>query len=330
MLSQVPPTPETPGDPSTATARPHTDPPDYAAMFLAHLGDVEAAVASTGRRYRLSSDEIDELRGRSFVKLIDRDYAILRRFNGRSTLRTYLTVVIERLLLDHRVSTWGKWRASARATRGGAAAILLERLVRREGVSREQAVEMVEHSYPGARADESLRAVLELPARTVRRFVTDGDLEDAVSTGPRTDAFVHTAERRRSSHRATAALAAAISRLPPQDALILRLRFVDGLKIVEIANRLGHTRHQARKAMYPRLRLLLTNLRESLEAAGVSRAEVLSFIGATDLPDTPVVPPLRLSSMPTGFVSQLAAPRGKRQPTGARHDMTTTGVGAAL
>jgi len=45
--------------------------------------------------------------------------ALLAKFEGRSSLRTFLTVVIQRLFLDHRISAWGKWRPSAEARRGG-------------------------------------------------------------------------------------------------------------------------------------------------------------------------------------------------------------------
>ena len=66
---------------------------------------------------------------------------MLRRFEGRSSLTTYITVVVQRLFLDRRNRLWGKWRPSAEARRLGPTAVLLERLVSRDGWSAEQALE---------------------------------------------------------------------------------------------------------------------------------------------------------------------------------------------
>ena len=55
---------------------------------------------------------------------------------GRGSLNTYLRVVIERLVLDMRVTNWGKWRPSARARRLGAEAVLFEQLTVRDGQHR--------------------------------------------------------------------------------------------------------------------------------------------------------------------------------------------------
>jgi hypothetical protein len=41
--------------------------------------------------------DLAEIRGRGEIRLTDHDYEILRRFEQRSSLRTYLAVVIYRL-----------------------------------------------------------------------------------------------------------------------------------------------------------------------------------------------------------------------------------------
>ena len=43
---------------------------------------------------------------------------VLRKFEVRSSLRTYLTVVVNRMYIDGRVKQWGKWRPSAIANTG--------------------------------------------------------------------------------------------------------------------------------------------------------------------------------------------------------------------
>ena len=99
---------------------------DYERFLLENLGTVERVVAYVARRHRLSRDEANELSSAVKLKLVDHDYEVLRRYEGRSSLRTYLTAVVIRLFLDDRVARWGKWRPSAQAKRLGAVAVLLD------------------------------------------------------------------------------------------------------------------------------------------------------------------------------------------------------------
>jgi RNA polymerase sigma factor (sigma-70 family) len=64
------------------------------------------------RRERLSSDEAEEFHSYLRLKLVERGRAILDGFRGRSTLETYLSVVVQRLFLDHRAESSRKWPAS--------------------------------------------------------------------------------------------------------------------------------------------------------------------------------------------------------------------------
>src|SRR5204863_42105 len=102
-------------------------------LFLANLPVIDAAVAYVSRRHRLTASEADDFSSAVRLHFIERKYEPLRRFEGRSSLRTYLTVVVSHLFLDYRNRQWGKWRPSAEATRVGPVAILFERLVVRDG-----------------------------------------------------------------------------------------------------------------------------------------------------------------------------------------------------
>ena len=75
--------------------------------------------------------------------MLERNYDIFHRFTGRSSLRTYLTVVVTRMLLDWLNATYGKWRPSAVAVRLGADAIKLDRLIWRDGYTIDEAVSIV-------------------------------------------------------------------------------------------------------------------------------------------------------------------------------------------
>src|SRR5207249_8611208 len=120
---------------------------DREAQFLSQLDLIESVIAFVCARQHLASADPDDFS--SFVKLkfVENDYALLAKFEGRSSLRTFLTVVIQRLFLDHRISAWGKWRPSAEARRSGATAILLEQLMIRDGYRLEEACEMMRTNH---------------------------------------------------------------------------------------------------------------------------------------------------------------------------------------
>lgn len=262
-------------------------------FFVAHLGDIKAAVAFVAGRHRLSADEREELAALTYLKLMDRDYAILRQFAGRSSLRTYLTTVVQRLFLDYRISRWGKWRPSKAARSRGAAGVLLERLLVRQGLSFDQACSVIRATH-GPEACDGLASLADrCPPRSRRHHVEATALEGTACSAPGADRLVTAAERRRMLVRAAKALAGALAGLRPDDRLILQLRFVENLKICDIARRLQLTQEGESKALYARIRRQLAVLAAALEQAGIDRAEVLDAISA---PDAPVVPVFTLAN----------------------------------
>src|SRR5436190_23742802 len=119
-------------------------------LFLANLGLVDRIVAFVCRRNHYRDDEAEDLAGHVRLKLIENDYAILRKFEGRSSFSTYLTTVIQRLSFQYRVQMWGKWRPSAEAQRIGEAGITLERLMTRDGLTFHEALEtLTSRKQPG-------------------------------------------------------------------------------------------------------------------------------------------------------------------------------------
>ena len=91
------------------------------------------------RRHRLPPQDRQELLSIFWTHLAKDDYRVLRQFRGSSGIATYLRTVIDRVVLDMRTSSWGKWRPSARARRLGAPAEAFERLVIRDGRAPEEA-----------------------------------------------------------------------------------------------------------------------------------------------------------------------------------------------
>ena len=119
---------------------------DYQRQLLDHLALIQHIVRQTGRRRHFSSAEQEDFAGFVNLRLVDDNYAILRKFQHRSSMATYLTAVIALLASDFRNEQWGKWRPSAAATRLGPAAELLERLVYHDLHTLDEAIEIVPRS----------------------------------------------------------------------------------------------------------------------------------------------------------------------------------------
>jgi RNA polymerase sigma factor (sigma-70 family) len=245
----------------------------YGSDIAAQLLEAARVTASIARRRRLSAEEAEDFRSHVQLKLLEDDCAVLRQFQGRSSLRTYLSIVIGRMLLDYRDSTWGKWRPSAEARRAGPTAILLDRLVTRDGHAFDEACEILQTNYQVHETKAELEAlVLRLPARVRRRFEGEEALEGLPAPHGAADAVAEARREAATGHVLTV-LERVKGELPPQDQLILALRFEDGRKVSEIASML----HVDPKPLYRRLAGLLRVLRAALHREQIDEASVVEL-----------------------------------------------------
>jgi RNA polymerase sigma-70 factor (ECF subfamily) len=81
--------------------------------------------AAHARSRSLSSEDTEDIASEIFLRLVDEDYAVLRRFKGVSSLPTYLTVIARRicvkeLIRRHREAELGHASAHRAATDDGA------------------------------------------------------------------------------------------------------------------------------------------------------------------------------------------------------------------
>jgi RNA polymerase sigma factor (sigma-70 family) len=246
-------------------------------LFVSCLPVIRRAVAVIARRHQLPVHEAEELGAIVQLRIIKDDYAVLRKFQGRSSLRTFLFVVIERAFLDHRTSQWGRWRPSARSRQIGKVAVLLEQLTVRDGLTFEQACRVLEINHRLTVDSDVLAGwATEFPRRTRPRFVGDDVLAGLETSRDAPDDQLVDAARAGVVARAALELGAALEQFTPQDRQILKLRFADGLSTAEIARML----HLASSPLYVRINRLLRTLRMSLEARGLQRDDVLAALGA--------------------------------------------------
>ena len=96
---------------------------NWETFFLDNLSLIERVIAFVCRKYGLSGADAEDFASASKLKIIEDDYAVLRKFEQKCSLATYLTIVIQRHYLDQMIRERGKWRPSMRARQGGDAAI---------------------------------------------------------------------------------------------------------------------------------------------------------------------------------------------------------------
>ena len=221
-------------------------------------------IRDVARARRLSPDDAQDFAQSVHVRLLERNYDVFDRFSGRSSLRTYLTVVMNRMLLDWQRSMLGKWRPSATARRLGPQAMLLDRLMHRDRHPRDEAVRIVVARAADATTPDIDRLATLLPARPARQRVTIEAAEAHML-----DDFadpVDARERSEVAARIGQALRAALRQLPAEDRRLLALRYGAQQQIAGIARAL----QVDQKGLYRRCNRALRTLRRLLEAAGIS------------------------------------------------------------
>jgi len=231
-------------------------------VFLTHLSMIDTLVQMVARQQRMTWAEAEEFGSIVRLRLIENDYAVIRKFRGGSSLRTYLTVVIARQGLDYRDACWGRWRPSRGARRLGSTAVALEKMIVRDGLSPDEAFA----ALPAAdveRDGAQLRAfAANLSPRVRRNWLPIEDVEEcgAVAMQPDVDAAMH------GDRGVAKALARALKNLSPSDSRLLKLRFSNGMSISSIARNEGLDQ----ASLYSRVSGLLRRMRRELEDGGVA------------------------------------------------------------
>jgi DNA-directed RNA polymerase specialized sigma24 family protein len=150
----------------------------------------------------------------------------------------------------------------------------LETLISRDGLSVDQAVELVLHSSGSKFSRRELYAIArKLPLRPPRRPLPESELvqtEDPYET----DRRLLEEERSDAIAKAWSVLKEAMYSLPEEDRLILRMHLIDGFTIAEIARFFG----LKQKPLYNRVRRSTDRLRIALEKAGLARETIVALL----------------------------------------------------
>jgi RNA polymerase sigma factor (sigma-70 family) len=241
-------------------------------LLLANLSLLRELVGFLARRYRLHPEQVDELESFVRLRLVEDDYGVLRQWRQQSTLRTYLTVVVQRIFHDYCNQLWGKWRASAAAQRLGPVAETLEALIYREGLTFGEAAQSI--AAEGRVSYAQLSGLYQqIPPRPGRPRQQPIGAEEVAA--PTTAANPEEALLRRSEEDAIGrAVASSLRLLRAQDRVLLRLRFGEGLSIAQVSRAI----ETPQKALYKRLTSILKSIRRDLRKAGFEDHDVAELL----------------------------------------------------
>lgn len=247
-------------------------------LFLSELALIERVISWVCARRCLRGADAEDFASTVKLRLIENDYEVLGRFEGRSSLKTYLTAVITRLYLDYQVQRYGKWRSSAEARRLGPVALRLEALLYRDGLTFDEACGVLQTDFHVAQSRAELDELRQkLPPRVDRRPVSDDDGPEPVGPDGALSAIEHT-ERQALADRTFVALRQALKRLPASDRIVLRLHVERGLSVADVARAL----HEDQKALYRRRDSLYHQLRRDLEAEGIGCGDAHELLSTLD------------------------------------------------
>jgi RNA polymerase sigma factor for flagellar operon FliA len=236
-------------------------------VYVDNLDVINRIAESLCRRNGLCGADAEDFVSDVRLKLLQDDYAVLRKYRGASSLTTFLTVVISNLFRDYRIRMWGRWRPSAEAKRRGETAVFLEAAIYRDGQSFEQACNTLTQDGRLTVDRAELRKLLaDLPHRGPRRpnADDDADVEDLPAIESADDQVLDH-ERDDRVEAAKAALRRAVDRLGHEDRVIVKLHFFEAMSVADVARAVG----VPQKPLYTRLKRLLTSLSQDLSSQGI-------------------------------------------------------------
>jgi RNA polymerase sigma factor (sigma-70 family) len=238
------------------------------AVLVEHLGFIQKVAFITCRQSGLQGADAEDFVSWLKIRLMEDDYAVIRKFRGDAKITTYLSAVVTRQLFAYLREQHGRWRPSVFAERLGPPADELEELVYREGFTLAQAGEKLRTEGRTTLSDLELARLLEqLPERQPLRPMevsqeTVAESEDL----SRADDRVNAAEERVQRGAFHERLARVLEQLTPEEQVVVRMYFQEDYSVADVARALNVDQ----KPLYRRIPRLRERLRELLESEGIS------------------------------------------------------------
>jgi RNA polymerase sigma factor for flagellar operon FliA len=249
------------------------DPKDVLLLHIQLVDDLARAVC---RRYAVYGEDQRDFASSVKLRLIEDDYALVRRFEGRSEFGTYLAAVVYKVFCEYRNANWGRRRPSVNAMRLGPFAVRLELLMQWKGCTLGEATEILRSAgerVPRPRELARIAALLQSGKRA-RKGRTIDELVAAESS----DGLAIQGEWEQLRATVHAALDRAMQGLSREDELILWLHYWEGLSVSDIAR----TLRLRPGPLYRRIRGMYPHLRTALESMGVREELVDDLLQTAD------------------------------------------------
>jgi RNA polymerase sigma factor (sigma-70 family) len=244
-------------------------------LFLGHLAWLERTAMLTCRRHGVHGADAEDFASWVKLRMIQDDYAVLRKFRGESSIRTYMVSVIKTFFRQHRTRCWGCWRPSTRAQQLGPTAVRLEALVYRDGCPLNQAMQILRSTIGEGLSDRQLHALFRaLPHRTHARRPEIPDVPLDIPDSSAADDLVACTEGELGRTAVERRLARALAQLASHDRIIIQMYYWEGRSVADIARALG----LPQKPLYRQLPRALAQLRRHLEGTGVLKGDALAFL----------------------------------------------------
>jgi len=245
-------------------------------FFLEQLPAIEKAIRFACYHSASRDEEAEDFASYAKLKMIENDYAVIRKYEARSSFMAFISVVVQRMLLDYRIANWGRWHASTNAQRLGDIGITIEAMIVRDGKTIDEALPALRRRWPRLTRDEVAGMLASLPRRQVRpRFVAIQDAAEGIgATSDTVDQAAFESDRREISRDIATIVRSVIKEFDEFDRLIFRLRFDAGMSVAEISRSLSIEQ----KPLYRRIQRALLTLRQRLEAAGVTPSDALDVV----------------------------------------------------
>jgi len=272
-------------------------------LFRANLPLIDEVIARVCRRSRLYGADAEDFASSVKLALIEDDYALLRKFEARSSLAAFLTVAVQRMLFDQRMQTLGRFQPSTEARRLGEAGLLIETLLVRDRRSIDEALPIVRAVDPEMTRERLESIVARLPQRAPRPRAVE--LEDVIPSTATADAETMARETRRLSDRMSSVVREVFGGFSSEERMLIRCRFGSSMSIADISRMM----RLPQRPLYRSLESLLARLRAALTRAGIDASAVSELIGSATAEMN-----FGLADLENGGIQQSSMSAGESQP----------------
>lgn len=255
--------------------------PSASCLYQENLDRIQQIISYVASRMGFSREDAEDFRSEVHIRLMEKDFRVLRKFRGECKFSTFLVTVITNQARDFRIKKWGKWKTSVAARRLGTLATEIEILLYRDGVPLREAIEVLIGKGLAESAEEVESLAERIPPRNPRRFSGESEAASRSAEGPDPQNHLLLKERLQRLNEIYQLLRKEVKLLEPSDLLLVRLYFFEGFKISTLAEQFGIEQRR----LYTQKERIRRRLARRLGLRGVSEDEVRELL--SDSEETP-------------------------------------------